>query len=526
MKYILAILIFLIVLPLTATDLYKQHSDGNAIVQESLNARFRTSYEVIELSATDNMGVLGTHFDFYPIESFNPFYASLGFYSALTGEDGGFFAYGYTMGLDYKFYNYFHIDGGVYVGGGAGEYIGFDNGGMLLRSHVALSYELKGAEIVVGLARTDFPNTTKHKEYESDVHPYFGINISSDAWSQSSDSNYSSNLNNFDGLFRDIRITPAVVMYKIDDKPTKRSKYYQGSKAYQDDFPMLGIQVDKFLTENIFVSMEAYGALSSAAGYAALQAGLGYDMVLTDFLIWESKMVAGSAGDSRIDTGGGFILQPMTGFRFEMTPSLSFKTLAGRTYAPDGLFSTTTYEVGLSWKANQPVVKKGKYLFDLDSFDNLEWVMSPSVKIYFPYDSLHKDSKEESSEKIGLIGITLAVPLSDWFSLTGSTHWATTGNVGSYAEGLFGAKLSTAHFTPLKIKGMILGEIGAGAGAGINTSSGGYVAQISAGFALPISKNTGVSLNGGHMRTSDGRFKANTVLLAFDLNLNLIFKKN
>ncbi len=333
-------------------------------------------------------------------------------------------------------------------------------------------------------------------------------------------------MNYFDGLLRDIRITPAIVMYKIDDKPTKRSQKYQGSKAYQDDFPMLGIEVDKFLTDNIFVSMEAYGALSSAAGYAALQAGLGYDLRLVDSLIWESKMVAGSAGDSRIDTGGGFILQPMTGFRFEMTPSLSFKTLVGRTYAPDGLFSATTYEVGLSWKASQPVVKKGRYLFDLESYDNLEWVISPSFKIYSPYDSLHKKSAEESSKDIGLIGITLAVPLSDWFSLTGSTHWATTGNVGSYAEGLFGAKLSTPQFTPLKIRAIIQGEIGAGAGAGINTSSGGYVTQLLAGVTLPISKYTSVSLNGGQMRSSDGRFKANTVLLALDLNLNSIFKKN
>ncbi len=179
MKYILLILIFLITLPLAATDLYEQLSDTNTIVQEPLHSRFRTSYEVIPLSASDDMGVIGTHFDIYPFESFTPFYAGLGFYSAIAGEEGGFFAYGYTMGLDYNFYNDFHIDGGVYVGGGAGEYIGFDNGGMLLHSHATLSYELKGAEIVVGLARTYFPNTTKHKEYESDFHPYFGINISS-----------------------------------------------------------------------------------------------------------------------------------------------------------------------------------------------------------------------------------------------------------------------------------------------------------------------------------------------------------
>lgn len=167
MKHIVAILVFLTTLPLTATDLYRQLSKTDAVVQEPLHARFRTSYEVLPISDTDEIGLVGTHFDFHPFRSFDPFYTGFGFYSAATGEEGGFFTFGYTLGLDYEFYN-FHTDAGVYLGGGGGSHLSFPGGGMIVRTHAALSYEVKGVELVVGVARTDFPNTT-NVEYKSDT---------------------------------------------------------------------------------------------------------------------------------------------------------------------------------------------------------------------------------------------------------------------------------------------------------------------------------------------------------------------
>lgn len=188
-------------------------------------------------------------------------------------------------------------------------------------------------------------------------------------------------------------------------------------------------------------------------------------------------------------------------------------------------FSATTYEVGLSWQASRPVPKEGSYLFDFDRFDSLEWVLSPSYKIYAPYDSTHQKTVEESEQKLGLVGMSLAVPLSMWFSLTASTHWAMTGNSGSYAEGLLGGQLSTPEFGRFAIKAHLKGEIGAGAGGNINTESGGYVVQALAGFEVPISKYTSLDLNGGKMQTSDGRFNANTLVVALNFHMNLLFEK-
>ena len=494
------------------------------VYQEKREARIRATYEVIPLTDTIDMGVVGTHLDWYPLDSFKPLYTGIGFLSSMSGEEGGFFTFGYTLGVDYKFYDNFHVDGGVYVSGGAGSYVEFPNGGMLVRSHLALEYETKNVDFVFGLSRTDFPNSRANQENATDIHPFVGINISNDIWTEGIPSNYTYDPTIFDGVFEKIRITPSMLYYDVDNKAVKKERF-KGADAYQANFPAIGLQLDKFISDEIFVTFEAYGALSSAAGYAAIQVGTGYDYKITDYLAWESKMIVGSVGDSRIDTGSGLLFQPMTGLVLDVTPSLSLKTLIGRSYAPDGLFSSTTYEVGISVKTDKPVTKKGTYLFPSHSFDNIEWTMTPSLKVYFPYDSKHKATKEESQETISLVGVMFGVPLNDWFSIIGSTHWAMTGNIGSYAEGFFGAKLSSPMFTPLDIKLNVMGEIGAGAGAGVNTKSGGYVTHYTTGLSLPVSKHTDLSLSAGRMATSDGSFQALSVLFALDINLNYIYKK-
>ncbi len=522
MQYILVL--FLFIASLNANDLYKELSAEKApFIQTTSDTRFRITFENIPLANSKDMGVLGTHYDIFPLSN-NPFYVSFGFYNAMTGEDGGFFTFGYTVGVDYELYKNISFDGGVYVGGGSGKYIGFDNGGLMLRSHLGLSYALGNTEVTLGISRTSFPNTEKNKEYENDLHPFFAVHIDDQVWREYKKTN-AGIVKNFNGFFRNIRITPVVVYYDIDKKQTKRTDLYSGDDLYQENFPMLGIELERFLNKELFISMEAYGALASAAGYAAIEAGLGYDLMLSRSFAWESKMVLGSAGDGRIDTAGGFILQPMTGLRYKFASSYSLKALVGRTYAPAGKFSATTYEVGLSFDAFQAKPKAGVYSFSKSRFSNLKWSMSPSYKYYIPYDSTHKAKSADASQEIGLIGIMIGVDLNEYVRLLGTTHWAATGNVGSYAEGLFGLKLSTSAFSALKLKATLQGEIGAGAGGSINTSSGGYVTQFVGGLEIPLLKYSSIGVYAGDMKTSDGRFKARTYMLSLNIAMNFLYRQ-
>lgn len=522
MRYIVVLLLLMITL--SANDLYKKlSSKQESFTQTAIDTRFRITFENIPLANSKDMGVLGTHYDIFPIHN-NPLYLSFGFYNAMTGEDGGFFTFGYTLGVDYEVYKNLFFDGGVYVGGGSGKYIGFDNGGLMVRSHFGLSYEFASTQLTFGLSRTSFPHTTTNKEYENDIHPFFALHIDDQVWKGYTTAKHGVE-KNFNGFFRNIRITPVVVYYDIDEKKTKRVDLYSGDDLYQENFPMLGIALERFVNKEVFVSMEAYGALGSAAGYAAIEAGLGYELALSRSFAWESKMVIGSAGDGRIDTAGGFVVQPMTGLRYKISSSYSLKTLVGRTYAPGGKFSATTYEVGLSFDALQAKPKAGVYSFSKSRFSNLKWTMSPSYKYYIPYDSTHKGESQDSSQEIGLIGIMIGVDLNDYVRLLGTTHWAATGNVGSYAEGLFGLKLSTPAFSSLGLKAVVQAEAGAGAGGSINTSSGGYVTQFLGGLEVPIFGHSTLGFYGGDMQTSDGRFKARTFMASLNIGMNFLHKK-
>lgn len=513
------VLFFLFICSIT---LFSDEVYSELASQERLQSRLRISYEQLPLPQKESMGIIGTHVDFFPFESFKPLYMGLGFYSSLSGKEGGFFAYGYSLGVRYPLTERLYLDTGAYLGGGAGDYIGFDGGGTVLHSHAAVEYEIDNISLVCGVARTDFPGSSADPKDATDIHPYIGVNIQSGIWYESEGAK-SAAAKRFDGLLSDLRITPAVIYYDIDAKSVKRADKFAPGARIQKNFPLLGIQLDKFITDDLFVSFEGYGALSSAAGYAALHAGIGYDMKLSDALVWESKFVAGSAGDSRIDTGGGLILQPLTGLRYVISPGWSLKGLAGRTYAPTGLFSATTYEFGLSWQAKTPDTKGGNYLFESEIFELKHWSMSPSIKLYAPYNSSHKPTPQESKEQVGLVGITFAAPLYEWLDLVASTHWAATGNVGEYAEGMMGARVLTPHMSPLKIRLYIDGEIGAGAGDGIN-ESGGYIAQLLAGAKLPITKRTALSLAYGKMKGSGGDFSADTAMFSIDISMGL-FKR-
>lgn len=515
-----------ITLSLSGSDTDMQTS-SYAVSQETKPARYRISYESFPLSDTREMGMVGTHFDVYPFKMFKPFYVGLGFYSAASGSEGGFFTFGYGMGIDYPLWEHLHVDGGTYLGGGVGKYINFPNGGMIIRSHLSLSYEFNRIQFALGMAETNFPNSRDNKAYASNLHPYVGVTIPSDIWMMTANADLPEHSSIFNGLIREIRMTPSLMYYDIDNKPTKRTDYYMGDELYQSNFPLVGAQFDQFVTEYLFIPLEAYGAIGSAAGYAALHTGVGYDMPLTGLLIWENKLITGFAGDSRIDTKSGWIVQPMTGLRLQLTSSLSFKTMIGRTYAPTGTFSATTYETGLSWQAGRPIPSQaGTYLFLPDRFAKLKWSFTPSYKVYFPYDSSHKSSKEESEKMIGLVGLKLAFPLASWFSLVGTTHWAVVGNVGSYAEGLLGVQLNTPAFTPLDIKLTFDGEIGAGGGSGINTtSSGGYISQLLTGLEIPLTRNVELVAKAGRTRNNEGTFKADALLVGLKFNAHLLYEK-
>jgi hypothetical protein len=489
-------------------------------IQKSMEARIRLSYEELPLSDKDTMGIVGIHYDIFPFESLPYLYSGLGMYGAATGKEGGFFALGYTLGAKYPVLESTYLDAGLFIGGGGGSNETFPGPGLMTRAHFGVEQKYKNTAFKLGIARTDFPETL-NSQYAEDYHAYVGIAIDNDAWENIASSE-NLQLAPFDGTYHLLRISPSVMYYKIDDKPTKRADRYSGEELYQADMTLLGIQVERFVDENIFLSFEAYGAGKNAAGYATIHTGAGYVLPITSYLNWENKLLLGLAGDGRIDTGGGLIVQPMTGLSVPLSDSLSLKSMIGRTYAPDGRLSATTVDMALSWQATAPSAKKGMYKFDTKKLSSLSWNMASGVKFYRPDASVKQSNGTAFDETLGLVGFDLGVPLNDYLDAIGNTYWAASGNIGSYAEGMFGLKAHTKPLTRFKISPMISAEGGVAGGGSMEVD--GVLCQVTTGVSIPTKLGFDVELNAGRVQTTGDSFMADVYTLKLNWKQISLFR--
>ncbi|QKQ27266.1 hypothetical protein [Candidatus Reidiella endopervernicosa] len=312
---------------------------------KSMPISWRSSYEVIPLPAGDEMGVVGFHYDLMPFKSLPSSYLGFGGYGGAVGEEGGFFTMGATLGNRFELSRRLKLDLGYHFGGGGGSGLTFPGGGMITRAHAMLEFQLGGPYWRMGVAHTDFPNTTANES--SDTHLVAGLRLDSFSWRQIFDN--SESVTPYQGELERYRIMPSLMHYATDDDhPMHRSGIYTGGAGENTDFNLLGIQFDHQFSHFFYNSVELYGAGGGGSdGYASISAGLGARVPLFAGLNWESKALLGLAGDGRIDTGGGLTVHLMTGLSLELSEHWYVKAMAGRMAALEGEIKADAYEIGI-----------------------------------------------------------------------------------------------------------------------------------------------------------------------------------
>lgn len=83
------------------------------------------------------------------------------------------------------------------------------------------------------------------------------------------------------------------------------------------------------------------------------------------------------------------------------------------------------------------------------------------------------------------LGVAFQLYKKGMLSLRGESYWAFTDGRGAYAEGLFGVRLQKGW-------SYVEGQIGAGAGGGINLWNGAGLAFVNAGADLPLSSSVSI----------------------------------
>ena len=467
-------------------------------------ARWRLSGEPVDLGDDETMGLVGVHFDALV---WRGLYLGPGGYGAITGDRGGFFVVGGSLGWRQPLIGGVGVDVGGFAGGGGGASAA-QGGGLMLRGQALAFYDLGRLELQAGVARVEFPNGDI-----ASTDLVVGFAVRDDlllAWPAAGRSAPPATLTS-----APTRIAPLALVYLPDGGVHTRSGQRSASAI-----SLVGIAIDRYLGDHLHLPLELVGAADGAPGYMAVLGGVGWFQPLGRRLYLDGEMLVGAGGGGDVDTGGGLLLQPMLSLGVRLGRDLGLAVGGGRTWAPDGDFAASTVQASLEWmperldilsalsSAPHAVVPRDGLRLD-------PWTLTVVDKLYRPGDEVVLRGGDAQKETVHLVGLGLEKPLVPWLTLTGRGYSAYAGGVGGYSEGMFGVRLQaplgrfalTAH-----------AEGGAGGGGGMDTG-GGLIAQGTFGARWRVHGPITLLVDVGRMQAKEGSFVADvlTVGVAFDL---------
>lgn len=484
------------------------------IALESHPTRWRVGYEAPESKQGEEFDLVGVHYDLLsPFERIPNLYLGIGGYGAVAGDRAGFFLGGASVGYILPIWPAWTLDGGVFAGAGGGGGRP-ESQGFAVRPYLALERAFGIYGLRAELAWLDMD------EFELDrLYLSLGLTVSSEVLT-ARERRRSGRIPAEAVEAREMRVTPRWVWLDLDaNTRTKKGRPI-------DQVQVIGIGLDYFLTRSVFVPLEAYGAVAGdVSGFAMAFTGLGVSLPVFDRVHLEAKATAGGGGGGDVDAGGGFGWQAQGGLRFDLTRSLALELLAGRTMFPGGDFDATTATVGLSWSALPTTLSldypRGNLEREGLSADDTTvggTRLSVFHKTYVPRGDAHKAGGGEYDSNLNLIGVGAEQHLWRWFSATGRAFTAWDGNIGGYAEGLFGLK---AELEPEGLEGNFFslhGEAGAAGGGGADVGSG-WLFVYGAGYRREILPGMHLSLEVGAFAANHGTFsgEAYTIGLGWDV---------
>ena len=461
------------------------------------NRTLRFSFEEIDMPDA------GEHMGLYSIGAYdkvNPWlYGGITLYGAASGQRGGFFTGGYTLGVERPLTENWIFDAGSYVGAGGGG-AAAQGGGLMIRSHIGLKYDFKWSELGLNYTYIDFPNG----------------DISSDAIALSLDIPFRSptlNLENDELTLADYfgadlnkvsRHRSHLASRVRSYFPARDSKTTSGS-SLDDSLGLVGVEYSYFLDENWFTTFETSGAVSGGVGgYAELLAGLGYRLPLTkdERLALLPALTIGGAGGGAVETGGGFVARANLGLEYRLSPHLSLIMDGGYLTAPNGDFDTPFLGFNIAYVMDTFAQdQKGSPLIETDILETTKWRFRPAHQWYF--DAQRRGG---SSRDMQLLGGKIDWLGGDWWYLTGQGISAYAGGAGGYSEGHWGVGILGPSWNKLQLYGEML--IGAGGGGGVDSGSA-LMYKPSVGLIYNLSKDFSLETGIGKVISKNGNLDAN-----------------
>lgn len=456
---------------------------------ERTNVDLRIGYETVTLPGDEKMGLVGTS---YLPELREGLCAGPAVYGAASGKRGGLFTVGAEAALCIRLVGPLGLQTGLYVGGGGGGGAPV-GGGLMLRPHADLLWDLGGYRLGVSVSRVRFPSgeidSTQfglvlamntqfvHRPGTSDAPAQFGGGRT--------------------GIGTD-RILAVAGAYR----PASGSRGNSGA-ALGATIGTVGTRADHFFTPNFFGGIEANAAASGgAAGYAEFLGTLGVQWpVGSDRFTLGGRVALGMGGGGDVPTGGGLLGKAALDAALRLSRNVSLNLEAGWARAPQGSFSAPFGSLALMW--------------DLDHAQGSASTLtrqefSAGVETY-------RGAARKKGAPRTLDNVTLKLDrfVTEKLYLTGQVHSAYAGGAGGFSVGLIGVGARQ----PLGERVFAGAELLAGAagGGGVDTGNGAVV-QPMAYLGVQLSRALSLRLGAGRV-VSGGALDSNVL----DLTLAYAF---
>lgn len=462
---------------------------------------FRMTYESLTLPGDEAMGLVGLNYQ----QMFGSYwYGGVGVYGAAAGERGGFFTGGFEGGVRYPLIGGLEAQGGLFVGGGGGGSAP-QGGGLMVRSHVGMTYGNDTLRGGVQLSRIEFPDgEIKSTQIAAVIDlPFESFRL---------DSRYRGNL---DYLPYDVES-----FFQRSMKPNQGQfgvevqRYTPTSSARQTDgsllsvpFDTVGIRYENLLSRNFLWNVTTAGAMRGGAdGYAEIFSGIGWRYGVFDTLHTKSRLFVtaegalGMAGGGQVATGGGTMGKVSAGLSYQLSPEWSVDARSGYVRSVDGDFSARLMNFSLkhSFVTFSPSMEGSKNGVYSEGLIRRNWMIRPVHETY-----LSAKRKNIESGAVSLVGMQMDVVSSGNGYVYGKALGAYSGGAGGYASGTLGAGVS--YPLPLNVPVHLYAQAGVGAagGGGIDVGSG-TIVEAEGGMMVRIAPNTDFWLGAGMTRSIDG----------------------
>jgi len=460
--------------------------------------RTRLSGEIVRLAHGEGMAVAGFHEDIFVNRAVPGIYAGLGGYGAASGERGGFFIVGGSLGWCIPLWRRLGLDVGGFAGGGGGTRDTGQGDGLMLRGHAVSTWDFGPVALRVGIAHTDFPGGTIRSTGLT-----AGLTLSEVFTVIGHDSDYFSSPPAAPATTQRWSIAPLVYRYHLDDHTIGR----EGTPLARE-VDIVGIELARHLDGHWRIPVVFGGALGGGnrAGYMDVSSGI----ICGIGSRWraEIRALVGLGGGGSFRTGSGILLRPELALGYAPSADWFFDVRGGRIEALEGDFTGWVTGVAVHWQPAQ-------------------WHVTQPAQI--PASQVRPDSwrvrvgstayavRNVDRPTIHLIDVALEKPLTPFFSLVGRTRSAYAGDAGSYSEGLFGGRFEHT-WTPRWRSGIEV-DIGAGGGGGLETGQG-LIADAMIDVAWRMTAACEVTVGVGRIAALDGDFSADLFHLGLRWNFS------